>query len=443
MARVYLSFLGTNDYVECFYSRDSFEMKYPVRFVQEATIFENCRDWGSEDRIVIFTTKDAHEKNWCDDGHIDPKTQARLQRKGLHSRLADLGLAVPFSREPIPDGHREEEIWDIFDKISGCLDDGDEVVFDITHAFRSIPLLAIVVLNYVKVLKRVKLRGIYYGAFEALGPIPVVKTMPVEERRVRILDLTSLDRLMDWTAATDRFLASGDASLAGELARRGVMGLLRESRGTDVAARAIREMGDAMEAFSAMLFNCRGPETESVACRLKAKLQAAETLDLPRPFIPLFRKLDQRLSAFGRGTFRDGLAAVRWCLEHDLIQQGYTLLEEFIFGTVVEQAGGDLSNQTHREVASQAFTIVSRKWVEEPSKWARDAQEHPELAREMIDFIQSRGGLAKVVEKLRVRRNDLNHAGFTDGYLTVAGSAKFASELRSYLDQTETSLLSE
>jgi hypothetical protein len=210
-----------------------------------------------------------------------------------------------------------------------------------------------------------------------------------------------------------------------------------------VAARAIREMGDAMEAFSAMLFNCRGPETESVACRLKAKLQAAETLDLPRPFIPLFHKLDQRLSAFGRGTFRDGLAAVRWCLEHDLIQQGYTLLEEFIFGTVVEQAGGDLLNQTHREVASQAFTIVSRKWVEEPSKWARDAQEHPELAREMIDFIQSRGGLAKVVEKLRVRRNDLNHAGFTDGYLTVAGSAKFASELRSYLDQTETSLLSE
>lgn len=39
--------------------------------------------------------------------------------------------------------------------------EGDEIIFDITHSFRSIPMLAITIMNYAKVLKNCKLKEVY------------------------------------------------------------------------------------------------------------------------------------------------------------------------------------------------------------------------------------------------------------------------------------------
>lgn len=54
MARVYLSFLGTNDYLACTYYTGDREVEN-VRFVQEATLGLYCRKWTPDDRIIIFT----------------------------------------------------------------------------------------------------------------------------------------------------------------------------------------------------------------------------------------------------------------------------------------------------------------------------------------------------------------------------------------------------
>jgi CRISPR-associated Csx2 family protein len=441
MARVYLSFLGTNDYLDCHYFNDGFETPGPVRFVQEASIIDNCKDWGPADRIIMLTTHDADLKNWRDDGHIDLHTSERLERKGLQSCLRDLRLKAPIIQEPIPEGHDEEQLWAIFETVSQCFQEEDEVVFDITHAFRSIPLIAIVVLNYVKVLRQARLKRIVYGAFEALGSYQEVKAMPVEERRVRLLDLTPLDHLMDWTIATDRFLATGDASMAGALAREGALGILRESRGADEAAQAINRLGAAMVSFSTLIFTCRGPEIGARSAQLKECLQGAREIDLPRPFRPLFGKLEQRLEAFGGSAVQDGLAAVRWCLDHNLVQQGYTILEEVLFGHVVEQAGGEVQNVSHRMAASQAFTVVSRKWVDDPCKWGDEGRKDPALTRKMIDCILAHGELHRTVERIRDRRNDLNHAGFTDNGLRVDRARRFSEDLQECLIGVETVLL--
>ena len=66
MARkVFISFLGTNNYVECCYSNDE---HYPVRFIQETLIRETCKDWTTNDHIYIFCTTDAETRNWVDNG---------------------------------------------------------------------------------------------------------------------------------------------------------------------------------------------------------------------------------------------------------------------------------------------------------------------------------------------------------------------------------------
>jgi hypothetical protein len=200
-------------------------------------------------------------------------------------------------------------------------------------------------------------------------------------------------------------------------------------------------MGDAMEAFSAMIVTCRGPEIERTASKVKAKLRAARELDLPRPFLPLFQRLEQRLEAFGAGTLQDGIAAARWCSDHNLVQQGYTILEEVIFTHVVSQVGGDPRARSQREITSHAFTLVCRGWAEDRSKWGKDALEAIDFTLKVVYFIQDCEGLDKTVGRLRTRRNDINHAGFTDGPLPVARAGEFASELKGFVDEVERALL--
>jgi CRISPR-associated Csx2 family protein len=435
MARVYISFLGTTDYLECHYYGDGFETAKPVRFVQEATIVANCASWSSEDRIVIFTTVDAEKKNWRDNGHINHKTRQVQEQEGLQSCLAKLELSVPFFNRPIPEGHTEDQVWEIFQLVFGALQPGDEVVFDITHAFRSIPLLAIVVLQYAKIMRKVSLKGIYYGAFEALGQM--AREIPFEDRRAPIVDLTSLSSLMDWSIATDRFLESGDVKSAGALARAGVHGILKETGGANEAAQAIKKLGVSLEKFSKMLSTCRGPEISSATQDLKRKADKCKGIDLPEAFQPLFDKIQERLESFSGDSLRDGLAAVRWCADHNLIQQGFTILEEILISYIVIGVGHDQHDETVRNIASQAFTILRKDLIETPELWYKPSQENPDTALKIINFILNHKGLDKIGHELQPIRNDLNHAGFGKQKRPLNKADQFAKDLKRLLAKTE------
>lgn len=445
MARVYISFLGTTNYLDCYYYRGDNpscpQPDYPVRFVQEATILQNCMDWGPKDRIVIFTTKEAKQTNWNDAGHKHRDTHEPLD--GLKTRLGHLkrtGLQVPFNNHMVPDGHTEAQVWEIFESIYGVLDVGDEVVFDITHAFRSIPLLAIVVLQYGKIIKRVSLRGIYYGAFEVLGSFQKALEIPVERRRAPIVELTALNALMDWSMATDRFLESGDVKSAGILAEKGVHGILKDTRGGDEAAKAITQLGKTLTMFSKMLTTCRGPEISSATLKLRQNAEKCRLADLPSPFRPLFEKIRQRLEAFSGNQLEDGLAAVRWCADHNLIQQGFTILEEILFSYVVTGVGQDPSDETVRKIASQAFAIIRMGMINTPSRWQEPSKGCPDLALNMVSFILAHKDLDKIGSALQPIRNDLNHAGFGKDKKPLKKADQFAKDLKRLLEKTKEAL---
>src|SRR5690606_16601888 len=110
---------------------------------------------------------------------------------GLHTRLQELKangkLKAGIKTEDIPEGFSSEEIWSIFQKIVDNVHTGDIIYLDITHAFRSIPMLGMVLLNYLKALHRIEVKAIYYGAFEKLGFAGQVQKMEIEERNAPIL----------------------------------------------------------------------------------------------------------------------------------------------------------------------------------------------------------------------------------------------------------------
>ena len=170
MARkLFVSFLGFSNYKECMYYKDDF-CSSNIRFIQEATLdyLQQLGEWTEEDVAYILLTEGAKAKNWVDNGHRNPKTNEVIEQIGLETSLKQ--KRYPFkikTIEQLPDGKNEEELFDLFRRIYEVIQLGDSLYFDITHGFRSLPMLALVLINYAKFLKGVEVRSITYGNFEA------------------------------------------------------------------------------------------------------------------------------------------------------------------------------------------------------------------------------------------------------------------------------------
>ncbi|HIC96177.1 TPA: TIGR02221 family CRISPR-associated protein [Candidatus Bipolaricaulota bacterium] len=147
----------------------------------------------AEKRKVIF--------DWLDNGHKDRGGNVILC-EGLGTRLALINISARVKEVRIPSGKNEQEIWDIFSTIVNEIEEKDELYLDITHAFRSLPLLATVIINYLKVMKNIQVRAISYGAMEAVGDIWTVKQIDIEQRDIPVFNLLPFDQLLDFPSLT-------------------------------------------------------------------------------------------------------------------------------------------------------------------------------------------------------------------------------------------------
>jgi CRISPR-associated Csx2 family protein len=410
MAKAFVSFLGTSNYVPCTYYINNQEIQN-VRFVQEANIRLHCMDWTPQDRILIFTTKEAFRKNWQDKGHLEGESESGDPIKGLGSCITSLGLKAIVQHMAIPDGKSEKEIWDIFSVVYDLIGEGDEIIFDITHALRSIPMLAIVILNYAKVMKNVHLLGIYYGAFEILGPPQEVKKMPADKRRAPIFNLTLFDQLMDWSIAIDRFIKTGDGGLISDLANSSARLKLSQTKGEDRSQHNLRRLAENLDRFTKSLATCRGLDISPISLRLKGDIEDCEKMDLAKPFKPIFERLNNQMKAFCGDVISDGVQAAKWCNDHNLTQQGFTILEETLISYFIKTIGKDpaMCDVKEREIASQAAKICHDAIPQE--QWKEPARSHKKNVEQYLLAFQSEKSLIVVFHDIRNLRNDINHAG--------------------------------
>ena len=63
----------------------------------------------------------------------------------------------------IPKGGSTDELWTIFEKVVGAVPPECRVAFDITHAFRSIPLISVLAVAYLWSARGVQLQKLVYG----------------------------------------------------------------------------------------------------------------------------------------------------------------------------------------------------------------------------------------------------------------------------------------
>ncbi|PTQ51048.1 MAG: hypothetical protein HSCHL_1558 [Hydrogenibacillus schlegelii] len=411
MARKLISFLGTSPYQAAHY-RFRGQRSRSTSYVQVAFYEFLFTDFDPDDRLIVLVTDGAYKTNWIG----DDKLEAQLRRA-----LAELGRGHTMDRNvrliPIPDGDDEPSLWKIYKIVLEKIHQGDRVIFDISHAFRSLPFFVFSVVQYARFLKDVFIEGIYYGKFN--GP----------EQENPIIDLMPFVTLLDWAMATEDFLRSGNADALEAIVRDARRRYFTAGKRRDIADRSGREedekalkahqrLVDALKSFTDAMRTCRAPELIDLANRVKEALREAEAQTIS--FLPLLNPLLAKVKEKLEGRFvypvHVQLDAARWSREHGMIQQAYTFLREGVITLAAHATGIDADDEVAREqvVGPVLSSMVRFGKVAEPEGGAsgnRAENASParadveERLRPYQDLIKEGYG------RLMDYRNSLNHAG--------------------------------
>ena len=439
--KVFISFLGTGNYVESLYSING-KITNPVRFVQEALIKNLCDTWTADDRILIFCTEKAKQLNWNDNGH--DRVQEEIEKIGLQSRLMSLDLNVPFDAVDIKEGFSEKEIWSIFNVVYDHLKEGDELYFDVTHAFRSIPMFSTILFNYAQLLKGTKLKAVHYGAFESLGPAFELRKKPLNERGIApILDLMPIAKLQDWTMAANSFLKYGKMQHIGKV--------IYETAPNQEIQKSKAKIKD----FEDGIATCRGNEIKEalVPNELAKRLTMLLESNSPEPVKEISHVLLSKLVEFGKDATANLKAAIDWCLSYGLTQQAYTLAQESIL-TILCDRFKDLKNnitfystsKTEQEREFRKFFSsllgMNKDVVGKPLLYEGTVKHNYRIANKFfsLDWLNE---LRKPYNSIVKNRNDINHAGFVGTTISKAlinNAAKHINECWEIVTQRELTL---
>lgn len=412
MARkVFISVLGTGFYGKCKYTRGEYNSvkASETRFIQQSTLeYLNVYDWSKNDAAIFLLTSKAKSQNWNREikSRVNFSTKEEEEYLGLEYVLEQMNLPVEIRPVDIVDGKDEDEMWEIFNTLFNELKDGDELYFDLTHSFRYIPMLVLVLGNYSKFLKNVTIKSITYGNYEAR-----------EDNNAPIVDLLPLSALQDWTYAAGQFLENGNVSRLQHLCNEELKPILREAKGSDLEATNLKKFINTLADVIDERVTCRGMsiiKSESFR-KMKNVSDKLETTKI-EPLNPVFDKIKKSMASFDENeNIKNGFSAAVWCFKNGLLQQSATILQEFVITFVCSKHGIQIDDEGKRDWVTSAFAIKCNNLAEKDWRLNKEP-EVAEIQKERIkqiladDLFASRDFVNAFVSLSEVR-NDYNHSG--------------------------------
>lgn len=305
---------------------------------------------------------------------------------------------------PIENGDNDVHNWRMFNAVAGAIPEGAEVYFDITHGFRSLPVVTLLALSYLRVVKRVKLRGVLYGAWEPGRPADEVTP---------VFDLTPFVELLDWAQAAGRFQDTGDASL--------FKPLLEMKRAADYNA-----VSRQLEVLSLNLAGNRGPCIPDEAHKLLRVLETARRGSLEvhqQPFALVMDQLEEQVRPLAapddpKLRLQAEYALMRWYAERGHFPQAMSLAREWLISVRQWHGLGRVSmNEDERE------------GINDDGKAAMKALQ--DGRREALDALPAHlQAFTRLNATVNALRNDLMHFGFKE---ELTGARQLAQRVNDVL----------
>ncbi len=417
--KVFLSILGTGQYKSCRYEKDGF-VSNETKFIQQALLefLQQKCNWASSDQVIVFLTDRAQTTHWIPNGTTD---------KGLKQILDEMGVSYKGVR--IEDGKDTGQMWSIFETIFSQLQEEDELYIDITHSFRYLPMLMVVLVNYAKLLKKVTVAGIYYGNYEAKAP---------ESDIAPVMDLLPLSSLQDWTSAASDYLQYGHIGKLKELTDASLIPILRDPATRNKDTETLKSFIGTLKNVTDERVTCRGLNiigNERMRI-LNGKVSTIEEVTITQ-LRPVFEKIKQSMADFGyQSDVSNCIKVARWCQDNQLYQQAITMLEEgliSLFCASCKVCELDYNERADRDIVNKCVHIASRnlpecEWKEE------DAGTIDKIRRIINDSASHLDIYANILSQVGELRNDYNHAGFNS---KPAQADDIIKKIEKYLSSVE------
>lgn len=384
-----ITFLGKGNYQETTYSYTITETGEKViettKFIQEIV----HKIVGKDSIFYVALTEGAKESNWLD------RSENGVNYVGLKSIFDSKNIV--YKELSLSDGKNEQEMWLNFEAIFDVLEENDEVYVDVTHSFRSIPIIMMSVLNYAKFIKNISIKAIYYGAFDAKvdGVAP-------------IFDLSLFSTITDWTIAAEKFINVGDSSQLSNIISQTIEPVLKETKGKDENASISKQISKKLEAFSNTLYTVRGKNISEYGTSLKDSLEKIKSIDIIqlKPFEKILNKIYEKVYFYSNDVVKDIHNTVKLCKDLRLIQQAYTFLQENIINHLCIVGEIDIFNTKARKITETVLLSCHNLKKDE----IKLSEKHFPIRDKIKDYINH--DLADLYNQISDYRNDINHAGY-------------------------------
>jgi CRISPR-associated DxTHG motif protein len=384
-----LTVLGTGRYEKTCYTWQDKQVE--TRYVAHAL----C-EFFQPDQVTVLVTKEAKEAHW------------NTLKETLGDRFESTDVLIP-------SGKVETEVWEIFDAVVNSVEPNAKVLFDITHAFRSIPLLVLLAAAFLQKARNVEIVGVYYGAFEANREQPP------------IFDLTPAIKLLDWLTATDKFLSTGSSVELGNLLSTIQQDFYRsgKQKTSEIRPIKLRIFGDRIQALSRSIELVRPIDliTES------AKLQNISTSELQeevgafaKPFELLLTQIQNDYSQFAlmnieqsspQEQLQKQFLLLRWYIAKKLSCQAILLGREWLVSAICIADG--INDYRDR---------IKRKDIE--TQLGQMTGANPNFNQPIIKYVTSAEKLGGLWSTLTEYRNDIAHAQMRPADISAATLEEYA-----------------
>lgn len=390
-----LSFVGSGPLHETTYRWEGQCCRTPA--VQEA-----LSEFFPVDEVVLFTTEGAARTNY-----------------------ASVAGRLPGCRKvDIPDGKSEQELWEIFRIVCNEVRPEDEILFDITHGFRSLPFVSFLTMAYLKETKGVRIGKVVYGAYEAR-----------DDGGTPIFDLTGFISILDWFTAVRSFSGHVDATDLRDLLA-GIQAQAHRERGNRTPPTRLINWSNRLQDFTAAVRLSRPIDALGAAESIFRDFDTVE--EEIAGFVPALNPVMDRIRDLEQLAAKDPdpergpdwgyaerqLRLIEYQVEKGLYLQAAELAREWMVTTLIIRFGDSRRDWLDRDVRLTVERTLSGGVLKRQGKWFE-----PTELTARFETLRGWEDMADTWERVTGLRNDLAHCGMNTGGTGVASLERRALSL--------------
>lgn len=401
MRRVFLSFLGLGQ-KGYGYRKTIYEMAgqrtSETRFVQVAE--QELLGWEYFDILYIVATKASKEAHF-----------AALEQE-LSACRGDVCL-IELEEDMSGEGQ-----WGWFERIYDVIQEGDELCVDLTHGYRSIPIIFSTAIYFLYRTKRIRLQHVLYGAFEK------------DRQLAPIIDMRRFFDINLWADAVGRLTDDADAEsiarLAGEADRHQFPELATDdfvSACIDVTRRIKSVDVNNVAEKSCELLHKVGQMKENSSSGTARLLELVHDKFSPLAH-PVTGNPDK--SGYTLDYYRIQLELARLLLGHGLFMQAFTVMREWLSSLVMlyfEEQGK--MNANKRRKRNTRYGGILFDMLQFPEKrWNFGSREEEfERVHPFYEQLERMGALEPLIDGEQMVAHELSkyRNGFDHAWLGKAG----------------------